>query len=203
MQREIPDEGVKMATGQHKAHLDPLRFHESKSIAIDQRRFRLEYRNCCSLSVSFKRCPETKRSSMEWRTKNENSILKAKGQLSAGRVLTTVFWDSQCIVQVDFLQGLLNFMENCRSWLKYLLGPKDIPFRFPPSEPMDWQSCSCEEAMDWEPTDNVEEMEWEEVPLPPQVSAPSPLKPEQGHKENVPKPKASSDRRVKKALRRL
>ncbi|GBN27114.1 hypothetical protein AVEN_274370-1 [Araneus ventricosus] len=67
-------------------------------------------------------------------------------------------------------------------------------------EPMDWQSCSCEEAMDWKPTDYVEEMEWEEVPLPPQVSAPLPLKSEQ---ENVPKPKDGSDRRVKKALRRL
>ncbi|GBM68678.1 hypothetical protein AVEN_255401-1 [Araneus ventricosus] len=70
-------------------------------------------------------------------------------------------------------------------------------------EPMDWQSCSCEEAMDWESTDCVEEMEWEEVPLPPQVSVPLPLKSEQENKEHVPEPKASSDRRVKKALRRL
>ncbi|GBN94373.1 hypothetical protein AVEN_213696-1, partial [Araneus ventricosus] len=70
-------------------------------------------------------------------------------------------------------------------------------------EPMDWQSCSCEEAMDWESTDYVEEMEWEKVPLPPQVTAPLTLNSEQENKENVPKPKASSDRKVKKALRRL
>ncbi|GBO25731.1 hypothetical protein AVEN_188406-1 [Araneus ventricosus] len=104
-----------MATAQQKAR---LWFHESKSIVLVQRRFRLEYRNCRS-----------------------------------------------------------------------------------PREPMDWQSC--EETMDWEPTDYVEEMEWEEVPLPPQVSTPLPFKSEQENKENIPKPKAISDRRVKKALRRL
>ncbi|GBN75919.1 hypothetical protein AVEN_112426-1 [Araneus ventricosus] len=71
------------------------------------------------------------------------------------------------------------------------------------SEPMDWQSCSCEEAMDWEPTNYAEEMECEEVPLPPQISVPLPLKSEQENKENVSKPKASSDRRVRKALCRL
>ncbi|GBN81877.1 hypothetical protein AVEN_216234-1 [Araneus ventricosus] len=138
---------------------------------------------------------------MEWRTKNENGALKAKTQLSAERVLITFWGDSQYSVQIDFLHGLLDFMVHCRRWLKYPLGPKDIPFRFPPGEPMDWQSC--EETMDWEPTDYVEEMEWEEVPLPPQVSAPLPLKSEQENKENIHKPKASSDRRVKKALRRL
>ncbi|GBL99973.1 hypothetical protein AVEN_19450-1 [Araneus ventricosus] len=65
-------------------------------------------------------------------------------------------------------------------------------------EPMDWQSCSCEEAMDWESTHYEEEMEWEEAPLPPQVSAPLPLKSEQENKENLPKLKISSDRRVRK-----
>ncbi|GBN03004.1 hypothetical protein AVEN_223706-1 [Araneus ventricosus] len=34
-------------------------------------------------------------------------------------------------------------------------------------EPMEWETCSCEEAKDWQPIDSVEEMEREEVPLPP------------------------------------
>ncbi|GBN42717.1 hypothetical protein AVEN_84148-1 [Araneus ventricosus] len=66
-------------------------------------------------------------------------------------------------------------------------------------EPMEWESCSCEEAMDWQPIDSIEEMEWEEVPLPPQVSAPLPLK---TGKVNAPN-KPSFVRRVKRACLRL
>ncbi|GBN12200.1 hypothetical protein AVEN_77089-1 [Araneus ventricosus] len=66
-------------------------------------------------------------------------------------------------------------------------------------EPMERESCSCEEAMDWQPIDSIEEMEWEEVPLPPQVSVPLPLKTE---KKNAPN-KPSSVRKVKKACLRL
>ncbi|GBO06145.1 hypothetical protein AVEN_202496-1 [Araneus ventricosus] len=65
-------------------------------------------------------------------------------------------------------------------------------------EPMEWESCSCEEAMDWQPIDSVEEMEWEEVSLPPQVSAPLPLKTGEVNDPNKP----TSVRRVKRACLR-
>ncbi|GBN52007.1 hypothetical protein AVEN_52258-1, partial [Araneus ventricosus] len=66
-------------------------------------------------------------------------------------------------------------------------------------EPMEWESCSCEEIMDWQPIDSIEEMEWEEVSLPPQVSAPLPLKTEKENSHNKP----TSVSRVKRACLRL
>lgn len=47
--------------------------------------------------------PETKRSNMNWRIKNEAGPLKAKTLLSAGKILATVFWDFKVIVYVYFL----------------------------------------------------------------------------------------------------
>lgn len=48
--------------------------------------------------------PESKRSSMEWRRKNEAGPVKAKTKLSAGKILATVFWDYRGVVFVDFLE---------------------------------------------------------------------------------------------------
>ncbi|GBM19958.1 hypothetical protein AVEN_164899-1 [Araneus ventricosus] len=45
LKREIPNTSVEMATVQQKARLERLCFHENKSIATVERRFRLEYQN--------------------------------------------------------------------------------------------------------------------------------------------------------------
>ncbi|GBO30164.1 hypothetical protein AVEN_180908-1, partial [Araneus ventricosus] len=71
------------------------------------------------------------------------------------------------ILQLEHLEPNVLFQQDCA--LPYWTCPVHV-------EPMEWESCSCEEAMDWQPIDSIEEMEWEEVPLPPQVSAPLPLK---------------------------
>jgi hypothetical protein len=47
--------------------------------------------------------PELKQASMEWRKRGEAAPVKAKSHLSAGKVLATVFWDSQGILIIDFL----------------------------------------------------------------------------------------------------
>lgn len=40
---------------------------------------------------------------MEWRKQGEPGPVKAKTRLSAGKLLATVFWDSQGVLLVDFL----------------------------------------------------------------------------------------------------
>lgn len=47
--------------------------------------------------------PESKQASMEWRKKEEAAPVKAKTRLSAGKVLSTVFWDYRGVLHVDFL----------------------------------------------------------------------------------------------------
>jgi len=48
--------------------------------------------------------PETKQQSKQWIIFGENASKKAKTVLSAGKVMATVFWDSQGIILIDYLQ---------------------------------------------------------------------------------------------------
>lgn len=47
--------------------------------------------------------PETKRQSMVWKGKDEQTPKKAKVVESAGKVMATVFWDSKGILLIDYL----------------------------------------------------------------------------------------------------
>jgi len=48
--------------------------------------------------------PETKQQSKQWIMSGESAPKKAKTILSAGKVMATVFWDSQGIILIDYLQ---------------------------------------------------------------------------------------------------
>lgn len=48
--------------------------------------------------------PETKQQSKQWTKSGERPPKKAKTVLSAGKVMTTVLWDSQGIILVDYLE---------------------------------------------------------------------------------------------------
>lgn len=48
--------------------------------------------------------PETKEQSKQWIAKGEPAPKKAKTELSAGKVMATVFWDQQGIIFIDYLQ---------------------------------------------------------------------------------------------------
>lgn len=48
--------------------------------------------------------PESKQQSKQWTAPGENAPKKAKTVLSAGKVMATVFWDSQGIIFIDYLQ---------------------------------------------------------------------------------------------------
>ena len=47
--------------------------------------------------------PESKRSSMQWHHPGSPKPQKAKTTFSAGKVMTTIFWDSKGVLYVDFL----------------------------------------------------------------------------------------------------
>lgn len=47
--------------------------------------------------------PETKAQSMQWCYKTESCPIKALRQKSAGKIMATIFWDSEGVVLVDFL----------------------------------------------------------------------------------------------------
>lgn len=48
--------------------------------------------------------PETKEQSKQWVGKGESAPKKAKTVPSAGKVMATVFWDSQGIILIDYLE---------------------------------------------------------------------------------------------------
>ncbi|XP_011165249.1 histone-lysine N-methyltransferase SETMAR-like [Solenopsis invicta] len=48
--------------------------------------------------------PETKEQSKQWGTKEESAPKKAKIVPSAGKIMATVFWDSQGIILIDYLE---------------------------------------------------------------------------------------------------
>ncbi|KMQ87583.1 mariner transposase [Lasius niger] len=48
--------------------------------------------------------PESKQQSKQWTVSGESAPKKAKTVLSAGKVMATVFWDSQGIILIDYLQ---------------------------------------------------------------------------------------------------
>ena len=48
--------------------------------------------------------PETKKQSKQWMAAGESAPKKAKTVKSAGKVMATVFWDSQGIILVDYLE---------------------------------------------------------------------------------------------------
>ncbi|XP_012063671.1 PREDICTED: histone-lysine N-methyltransferase SETMAR-like [Atta cephalotes] len=48
--------------------------------------------------------PETKQQSKQWIMSGESAPKKAKTVLSAGKMMATVFWDSQGIILIDYLQ---------------------------------------------------------------------------------------------------
>ncbi len=80
--------------------------------------------------------PESKRSSMEWRKKDEGAPTKAKVTPSAGKVLCTVFWDMKGVLVIDFLheQRTMNaayYSALLRNVVKpaYRTKRRDIPIR--------------------------------------------------------------------------
>lgn len=48
--------------------------------------------------------PETKEQSKQWTSPGERAPKKAKTVISAGKVMATVFWDSQGIIHIDYLE---------------------------------------------------------------------------------------------------
>lgn len=48
--------------------------------------------------------PETKEQSKQWTSPGERAPKKAKIVLSAGKVMATVFWDSQGVIYIDYLE---------------------------------------------------------------------------------------------------
>ena len=48
--------------------------------------------------------PETKQQSMEWRHKNSPPPVKFKVQPSAGKIMSTIFWDAEGIIMIDYLE---------------------------------------------------------------------------------------------------
>ena len=48
--------------------------------------------------------PESNRQSAEWIATGESHRKQPKTQTSAGKVLTSVFWDAQCILFIDYLE---------------------------------------------------------------------------------------------------
>lgn len=48
--------------------------------------------------------PETKNQSKQWTSANERAPKKAKTVNSAGKVMATVFWDSQGVIYIDYLE---------------------------------------------------------------------------------------------------
>ena len=48
--------------------------------------------------------PENKEQSMRWISLVERALKKTKTVLSAGRVIGTIFWDSQGVIYIDYLE---------------------------------------------------------------------------------------------------
>ena len=48
--------------------------------------------------------PETKEQPIQWISPGERAPKKAKTVLSAGKVMATVFWDSQGVIYIDYLE---------------------------------------------------------------------------------------------------
>jgi Transposase. len=48
--------------------------------------------------------PETKEQSKQWTSPGERALKKANTVLSAGKVLATVFWDSQGVIFINYLE---------------------------------------------------------------------------------------------------
>ena len=48
--------------------------------------------------------PESNRQSAEWTAKGENRPKRSKSQISAGKVLASVFWDEHGILFIDYLE---------------------------------------------------------------------------------------------------
>ncbi|XP_014487341.1 PREDICTED: histone-lysine N-methyltransferase SETMAR-like [Dinoponera quadriceps] len=48
--------------------------------------------------------PETKKQSKQWISPGERAPKKAKTALLAGKVMATVFWDSQGVIYIDYLE---------------------------------------------------------------------------------------------------
>ena len=49
--------------------------------------------------------PETKQQSKQWLPRRSSVTIKFKSGRSVKKVMTTVFWDSEEVVLVDFLEG--------------------------------------------------------------------------------------------------
>ena len=49
--------------------------------------------------------PETKQQSKQWLTRGSSGPIKFKSERSVTKVMATVFWDSEGVVLVDFLEG--------------------------------------------------------------------------------------------------
>jgi histone-lysine N-methyltransferase SETMAR len=57
----------------------------------------------CDESWAHHYTPESKTGSVEWQRRGGHCPVKAKMRLSAGKVLTTIFWDWKGVLLVDFL----------------------------------------------------------------------------------------------------
>ena len=49
--------------------------------------------------------PESNQQSAEWAAKSENCPKGPKTQMSAGKVMASVFWDAQGILFIDYLEN--------------------------------------------------------------------------------------------------
>jgi Transposase. len=57
--------------------------------------------------------PETKEQSKQWTSPGERAPKKANTVLSAGTVMATIFWDSQGVIYIDYLEkGKMVTMPN-------------------------------------------------------------------------------------------
>lgn len=82
--------------------------------------------------------PESKRSSMEWRKRGAAGPVKAKTRLSAGKVLATVFWDSEGVLLVDFrrkpIRNVIVLHDNARPHTARLTQEKLTQMHWTPLE---------------------------------------------------------------------
>ena len=68
-------------------------------------------------SYSYYYEPENKAQSRQWVGSGTQRPKKFKTQLSAGKVMATVFWDAKCVITLDFLSKRSIITRACYSYL--------------------------------------------------------------------------------------
>ena len=104
--------------------------------------------------------PETKEQSKQWTSSGEHAPKKAKTVLSAGKVMATIFWDSQGLNYIDYLEkapkrsqgstmpnNWSDSMPNCRKndpiWRRKKYSSTTTHQLTPPPSPRpNWSNCT-------------------------------------------------------------